>query len=454
MANICLTLWEKFGILYTDGDFMLKRKAYNELVEWKNSHKRNCLLVVGARQIGKTYIIREFAKDNYKNFYEFNFLTNPEFIEVFDGALDAQTILRKLSLYTKGFEIDPKNTIIFLDEIQECPNAITALKFLAEDESFDCVASGSMLGIAYKRTTSFPVGYVNFLYMNSLDFEEFCWANGITEESITYLKTFFEEKKTVDSVIHNRFLELFKEYIVLGGMPNVVNEFIANQNYQSAFKIQKDILLSYKQDVAKYASPIDGAKILDCFNSIPAQLAREQKKFKYGLVEKGANKDKYFGALEWLKDAGIINICYNLRSPEAPFEGNKNLDCFKLYMSDTGLLMAMFDDESKIEVLKGNLSIYKGAIYENVIADILHKLGKELYYFEYNSTLEIDFFIWYNGIVTAVEVKSADNTKSKSLNSIMNNWGVEQGIKLSSKNLGISKDNNVISLPIYMAMFL
>lgn len=432
---------------------MLKRKAYNELVEWKNTHREECLLVIGARQIGKTYIIREFAKNNYTKYYELNFLTNPKFKSIFDGDLDSETIIRKISLMEKGFSIIPGETLIFFDEIQECPNAITALKFLASNQDFDCIASGSMLGIAYKRTTSFPVGYVGFLYMNSLDFEEFCWANGVTEENINYLKDSFLNKKTVDSLFHDKFMELFKQYIVIGGMPDVINEFLITNNYQKALSAQKKILNGYKNDMVKYADTEDKSKIRACFDSIPAQLARENKKFTYGLVEKGTNRDKYYGALEWLHDAGIINICYNLKNIDAPFEGNKNIDCFKVYMRDTGLLMAMMEDGAQLEIMEGNLGIYKGAIYENVIADILHKSGKKLYYFEYNSTLEIDFFIRFENEITAVEVKSADNTKSKSLNSVMTNWGVKKGIKLSSKNIGENKDG-VLSIPLYMSMFL
>ena len=432
---------------------MLKRKIVSELIDWKNNHKNKCLLVIGARQIGKTFIIREFAKENYDYFYEINFLENEKQKEIFKDDLSVDNIIKEISLRIPTFKVDDGKTLLFLDEIQECPQAITALKFLAQDKRFDCIASGSMLGMAYKRTSSFPVGYIDRIYMNSLDFEEFLWAKGVTDETINYIKEFYDNKKQVNMFAHNGMLELFREYIVLGGMPEVINEFLASNNFNVALNIQKEILDGYRDDIIKYAPEDEKVKIRACFDSIPVQLAKDNKKFRYNLVQKMAEKSKLFNSLEWLYDAGIINFCYNLRNPEAPFEGNKIIDSFKVYMKDTGLLMAMMDEGSQLEIMNGNLGIYKGAIYENIIADVFTKSGKKLYYFEKNSTLEVDFFIRYNNEVTAVEVKSADNTKSKSLNSIMNNYGVKQGIKLSTKNIGYDS-NGILSLPLYMSMFL
>lgn len=431
---------------------MLKRKIVDDMKYWKDNRRNTCLVITGARQVGKTYIIREFAKNNYEKFYELNFLENKELNGVFVDNLSVQSILMKLSLIINDFNLVDGKTLIFLDEIQMCPEAITALKFLAQDSRFDCIASGSMLGIAYNRASSFPVGYVERINMNSLDFEEFLWARGINEDTINYVKDFYLNKTTVDELTHKRMLELFKEYIVVGGMPDVVNEFILNNNFSNVLKIQRRIVNDYKDDIVKYASVNDKAKIRKCFDSIPSQLAKENKKFQYKLVENNSNKSKYFDSLEWLYDAGIINFCYNLRTPNSPLEGNKIDDSFKVYMRDTGLLVSMLDDDTNYQISNGNLGIYNGAIYENIISDIFNKSGKKLYYFEKNSTLEVDFIIKYNSMVTAVEVKSGDNTKSKSLNSIMNNYGVPYGIKLSSKNLGI-KDNLLI-LPIYMSMFL
>ena len=410
-------------------------------------------MVIGARQVGKTYIIKKFAEENYENFYELNFLENESFTNIFDKDLSSNNILTQISLYFSNFAINPGKTLIFLDEIQICPNAITALKFLAQDDRIDVIVSGSTLGMTYKKVKSFPVGYVDRIYMNSLDFEEFLWARGINEDQIEYIKSFYDKKLSVPEAVHDKMMNLFKEFIILGGMPDVINEFLLSNNFNSAKNVQKRIIEDYKSDIVKYATDNDKSKIRACFDSIPAQLAKENKKFKYSLSDKNANKERYFGALEWLNDAGITNFCYNLNNLELLLEGNKDRDSFKVYMADTGLLMAMLEDGSQTEIMNGNLGIYKGAIYENIIADIFNKSGKKLYYFEKNSTLEIDFIIRYNNVITPVEVKSADNTKSKSLYSLMNNYNVTSAIKLSSKNVGVS-DNGIISLPLYMSMFL
>lgn len=410
-------------------------------------------MVIGARQVGKTYIIKKFAEENYENFYELNFLENESFTNIFDKDLSSNNILTQISLYFSNFAINPGKTLIFLDEIQICPNAITALKFLAQDDRIDVIVSGSTLGMTYKKVKSFPVGYVDRIYMNSLDFEEFLWAMGINEDQIEYIKSFYDKKLSVPEAVHDKMMNLFKEFIILGGMPDVINEFLLSNNFNSAKNVQKRIIEDYKSDIVKYATDNDKPKIRACFDSIPAQLAKENKKFKYSLSDKNANKERYFGALEWLNDAGITNFCYNLNNIELLLEGNKDRDSFKVYMADTGLLMAMLEDGSQTEIMNGNLGIYKGAIYENIIADIFNKSGKKLYYFEKNSTLEIDFIIRYNNVITPVEVKSADNTKSKSLYSLINNYNVTSAIKLSSKNVGVS-DNGIISLPLYMSMFL
>lgn len=432
---------------------MLKRKILKDLLYWKNNHRNNCLMVIGARQVGKTYIIKKFAEENYENFYELNFLENESFTNIFDKDLSSNNILTQISLYFSNFAINPGKTLIFLDEIQICPNAITALKFLAQDDRIDVIVSGSTLGMTYKKVKSFPVGYVDRIYMNSLDFEEFLWAMGINEDQIEYIKSFYDKKLSVPEAVHDKMMNLFKEFIILGGMPDVINEFLLSNNFNSAKNVQKRIIEDYKSDIVKYATDNDKPKIRACFDSIPAQLAKENKKFKYSLSDKNANKERYFGALEWLNDAGITNFCYNLNNLELLLEGNKDRDSFKVYMADTGLLMAMLEDGSQTEIMNGNLGIYKGAIYENIIADIFNKSGKKLYYFEKNSTLEIDFIIRYNNVITPVEVKSADNTKSKSLYSLINNYNVTSAIKLSSKNVGVS-DNGIISLPLYMSMFL
>jgi len=434
------------------GESMLVRKLSTQLSQWKNNVNRKCLLVKGARQVGKTTTIDKFAKENYKHYVYINFDQTPEYQSIFDGNLDTETLIKKISLVIPSAELVPGETIIFLDEIQECPNARTALKFLTIDGRFDVIASGSMLGIKYKEVRSYPVGQVDYIEMHSLDFEEFLWAIGITENSIADIKEYFDTKTPVPAVMHNKMMELLKEYIVIGGMPAVVQEFVNTQNFSNVLRLQKNIISDYEDDIAKYAEDNQKAKAKACFRSIPKHLSKDFKKFQYSIVEKGGSARKYGGSLDWLYDAGIINFCNNLEIPELPLEGNSISSEFKVYMRDTGLLIAMLDEGTAMDIIKGNLGIYKGAIFENIIADIFTKSGRKLYYYEKNNRLEIDFFIRLNSMAVGVEVKSADNTKSKSLDTLIGHYGVEKGIKLSAKNIG-GKDR-VESLPLYMAMFL
>ena len=431
---------------------MLKRKIYQSLIEWKKQTEKMCLVVKGARQVGKTFIIDKFARENYENYVYINFDENPGYKVIFDGDLDVNNLIKQISLRVPNVSLVPHKTIIFLDEIQNCPNARTALKFLALDKRFDVIASGSLLGINYKEVESFPVGYTEQLEMYSLYFEEFLWANGIEEQSILDVKEFFDKKEVVPQAMHERMMELFKEYIVVGGMPRVVNDFVKNHNFANVLKIQKAIISDYEDDIAKYADGSEKAKARACFLSIPKHLSKDYKKFRYSLVMPSGSSRKYAGSLMWLYDAGIINFCHNLEIPQLPLEGNSKSDTFKVYMRDTGLLVAMLDEGTQEDIIDGNLGIYKGAIYENIIGDVLAKKGKKLYYFEYNSTLEVDFFIRYERVITAIEVKSSGNSKSKSLETLMEKYGVKKGIKLAPSNYG--KKGEIDIFPIYMAMFL
>jgi predicted AAA+ superfamily ATPase len=339
-----------------------------------------------------------------------------------------------------------------LDEIQLCPGAITALKFFSLDGRYDVIATGSPLGMNYKEVVSFPVGYIERLEMHSLDFEEFLLANKVKPQVIDDLRVHFETKKPVPEAIHTHLLELFREYMVVGGMPAAVNEFVQTHHFGNVLKIQKDIIADYLYDIAKYAEGTEKVKARECFLSIPNQLSRDYKKFRYATVDKHGNARKYAGSLMWLLDAGIISFCNNLERIELPLEGNAISDSFKVYMRDTGLLVSMLEEGSAADIIAGNLGIYKGALYENIIADIFTKSGKKLYYYEYRSSVEMDFIIRNDRYATAVEVKSADHTKSKSMKSLMANYGVKRGIKLSSQNIGYI--NNVTTYPLYMAMFL
>lgn len=431
---------------------MLKRKIEQQLLEWKQSPEKKCLLVKGARQVGKTYSIEKFAKENYQYYTYINFDENPAYKAIFDEDLDVETLIKQISLRVKKAQLEEGKTLIFLDEIQNCPRARTALKFFALDGRFDVIASGSMLGIHYKDVPSYPVGYVDYLDMHSMDFEEFLWANGVSEQSIGDIREYFEKREKVPEAMHQRMMELFREYIVVGGMPRVVQEFVDYHNFAKVYKLQKGILNDYLDDIAKYADGAEKTKARACFLSIPKHLSKDYKKFRYSLVEPKATYRKYGGSLMWLYDAGIINFCYNLTEPALPLEGNAKSDVFKVYMRDTGLLIAMLDEGTAEDIIDGELGIYKGAVYENIIADIFAKSGKKLYYFEKNSSVEMDFFIRYKRKAVAIEVKSADKATSKSMTSMIQNYGVEHGIKLSSKN--VAGNDKVESFPLYMAMFL
>lgn len=431
---------------------MLRRKIEKELLEWKNKENKMCLVIKGARQVGKTYIIEKFAKENYKNYVYMNFVETPSLKKIFDGDLDAETIIKQITLNIQNVDLVPNETIIFFDEIQDCPRARAALKFLSIDKRFDVIASGSLLGINYSDVPSFPVGYVESIEMFSMDFEEFLWANGVSEQAIGYIKEYFDKSEEVPVAMHEKMMGLFKEYIVVGGMPRVVAEFVETHNFANVLKLQRGIVSDYLDDIAKYAKETEKAKARACFLSIPKQLAKDYKKFQYSLVDVSGSARKYAGSLMWLYDAGIINFCYNLRAPELPLEGNSTNDQFKVYMKDTGLLVSMLEEGSQKDIIDGNLGIYKGAIYENIIAEVFTKLNKKLYYFEYRNSIEMDFFIRKDNVATAIEVKAADNTKSKSMQNIISKWNVKKGIKLSSQNLG--GNEMVQKLPLYMAMFL
>jgi predicted AAA+ superfamily ATPase len=409
-------------------------------------------MVKGARQVGKTFIIEQFARENYKHCVALNFEKNPAYKAIFDGDLDTDTLIKQISLRVPDAELVPGETLLFLDEIQSCPRARAALKFLTQDRRFDVIATGSLLGINYKEVPSFPVGYAEHLEMHSLDFEEFLWASGVTVTSIADIRECFDNRATVPAAMHERMMELFKEYIVVGGMPRAVSDFVTNHNFANVLKIQRGILADYEDDIAKYAVGAEKAKARACFLSIPRHLSKDYKKFQYSLVERGGTARKFGGSLMWLFDAGIVNFCHNLSRPELPLEGFAMSDAFKVYMRDIGLLVAMLGDGSQEDVIDGNLGIYKGAIYENIVADIFGKSGKKLYYFEQNGKLEIDFFIRANKTATAVEVKSAENTKAKSMESVFAKYGVKHGIKLSTRNVGGTDAFD--SLPLYMAMFL
>ncbi len=432
---------------------MLKRKFYDYLLNWKNTKDKECLLVKGARQIGKTYIIEQFGKENYKNYIYINFVENPRYKEIFEGALSAEEIYKKLSVYIFGVKFIEKETLIFLDEIQECPNARTALKFLALDNKYDVIASGSLLGINYKEVSSIPVGYERQVDMHALDFEEFLWAIGVNDMAISYVKEFFAKKEKVPFDINEKMLEYLREYIVVGGMPDVVNTFIKTNNYNEVQNAQEKIIRSYYEDMIKYAPVAEKPKVRKCYDSIPKQLAKENKKFQFSVVEKKSTARKYGNSLEWLLDANIIQRIYNVSTPLMPLKAYEKDDQYKVYMNDIGLLVAMYGFEMKAPILENSLKgPAKGGIYENLIADIMAKRGYKLnYYKTENGSQEIEFLITTNDGVIPIEVK-AGNGASISLNTFITEFAPNVAYKLITGNLGVA--DNKTTLPLYMAMFI
>lgn len=436
---------------------MLKRKIEQRLADWKNSENHKPLIIKGCRQCGKTFSVLDFAKKNYKNVVYLNFFQNPDYASVFSGSLEVDNIVMLLSaLLGSEAVFESGQTVIVLDEIQECPEARTALKFFRIDGRYDVIGTGSLLGVkGYgKEPKSIPVGSETVIDMYPLDFEEFLWANGITDPVIGMLKQCLEKETPVPEALHNRMKQLLLQYVVVGGMPDAVQTFVDTKQMDEVLRIQRDIVRSYEDDMVKYAERKDKSRIKECFQSIPKQLSKENKKFQYSVVKKGSTASQYLGSLQWIEDAGIITRCYNLSITELPLDGNAEEDVFKVYMRDCGLFVSMLEDGTQYDILQGNLYGYKGAIFENLIADIFGKMGRKLYYFHKNSGLEVDFVIRYQGQCTLVEVKAATgNTKStKTILRHPEKYHVNSAIKLGDYNVG--RTDQLLTLPLYMAFLL
>ena len=436
---------------------MLKRKIETVLKNWKDTNGHKPLVIKGCRQCGKTFSVRQFARENYDHVIYLNFYENKSYASVFSGSLEVDHLTMLLSALLGPEAIfEAGKSVLILDEIQECPEARTALKFFAMDGRYDVIGTGSLLGVrGYgKRPTSIPVGYEQIEEMYPIDFEEFLWANGINEPTIEYLRECLNNETPVSEALHERLRQLLLQYAVVGGMPAVVQTFVSTHQMNTVLQMQRGILSDYEDDMVKYADDKDKPHIRECFQSIPRQLSKENKKFQYSVVKKGATASKFAGSLQWIEDAGIIRRCYNLTLPELPLDGNAVQDIFKVYMMDSGLLIAMLEDGTQFDVLQGNLHGYKGAIFENLAADILAKMGRKLYYFHKDSGLEIDFVMRYAGQSTLLEVKSTTGN-IKSTKTVLNHpekYHVGGAIKLGDYNVG--RAGNVLTLPFYMAFLL
>ena len=407
----------------------------------------------------------KFAQANYRHFVYVNFVENPDLKMAFYGPKTVDNIVMYLSANMQGAVFEPRKTCLILDELQDCPEARTALKFFKMDGRYDVICTGSLLGVkgygtskksqGQNKGTSVPVGYETIIEMHPLDFEEFLWANGINEEIVALLKNALETETPVPEAIHKRMGDLLRQYAIVGGMPEAVNVFLASHDIGKVVAVQREIIDEYLDDMVKYADDdMIRNHIRECFESIPKQLSKENKKFQYSYVKKGARSSQYTGSLQWIEDAGIIRRCYNLSITELPLDGNAINDVFKVYMADAGLLMAMLEPGTQADVLKGNLLGYKGAIFESLMADILGKMGRKLYYFHKDSGLEVDFVIRYKGKCTLMETK-ATTGNIKSTKTILKHpevYHVESALKFGEYNVG--RSGQVLTLPFYMAFLL
>ena len=435
---------------------LLRRKIDSYLLAWKSNPNRKPLIVKGARQIGKTRSIEWFARQNYKNVISINFVEQSKYRDIFDDGYEVNNILKNISLLNPDIIFIPGDTIFFFDEIQACPNCATALKFFKLDGRFDVICSGSLMGINYREIESNSVGYKEDYEMYSMDFEEFLWAKGYDDKVIEDLYQHMLEVKPLSQLQVDIMLALFRDYIITGGMPEVVNTYIVNKTFSGTLPLQQQLLKDYEEDITKYAVGLDKAKIKTVYNNISAFLAKENKRFLITKLAKNARNRDYVGCVDWLADAGVINICYCMNVPELPLKGNYNPSLYKIYFKDTGLLIASLDEESQEDLRANkNMGTYKGAIYENIVADMLVKQGYRLYYFNSNNpALEMDFFIRDANSLIPIEVKANDGATA-SLNKLIISDkypDVKYGIKLGYKNMGFH--GRFYTFPYYLTVLL
>lgn len=436
----------------------LRRKIEEKLLAWKGRDERKPLVIKGCRQCGKTFSVMQFARANYANVAYLNFMENESYKLAFKQSKRVDDITMNLSAMLPNVKFEAGSTCIVLDEIQECPDARAALKFFKLDGRYDVIATGSLLGVRgygqHGGKASIPVGYEQTEEMCPLDFEEFLWAAGIGGDVIDYVASCKDGVRQVGEAIHQRLSQLVLQYAVVGGMPEAVADFAAENNMGSVLRIQRDIVGGYEDDMLKYADEADKPRIRQCFESIPRQLAKENKKFQYSAVRKGGRASQFGGSLQWIEDAGIVCRCYNLHIPELPLDGNADESAFKVYMADTGLFVSMLEDGTQADILQGNLYGYKGAVFENLVADMLHKSGRKLYYFRKDSGLEVDFVIRCGGESVLLEVKAKDgNTKStRTILAHPEKYHVHHAIKLGSYNVG--EKDGILTLPLYMGFML
>lgn len=442
---------------------MYRRKIEGVLKRWKETPNHKPLVIKGCRQCGKTSSVKSFSASQYKSVIYMDFHEQKELRTLFNGSLQVDYLTVAISAAIPGAIFIPNDTCIIFDEIQDCPRARTSLKYFKLDGRYDVICTGSLLGVnGYKSNpqqkdeeeASVPVGFETIVDMFPMDFEEWLWANQIQAPVFNMLKQCFSDETPVPEAIHLRMRQLLLEYVIVGGMPEVVQTFLTTRDVNQTIAVQKAIIEEYKVDMVKYARSEVKPRIRECFESIPRQLSRENKKFTYSVVRKGGRSSEYVGSLQWIEDAGIVRRCHNLTITELPLSGNAIQDCFKIYMADTGLFISMLDEGTQSDILQGNLGSFKGAIYENVMADILGKMGRKLYYYHKPDSIEIDFVMRYKGECTPLECK-AKTGNSKSMQTLLKHpekYHVYHALKLGDYNVG--RNNTLLTLPFYMAFLL
>lgn len=442
---------------------MYKRKIETRLQAWLDDTSRKPIVVKGVRQCGKTSSVVSFAQSHFKNVVYLDFREHPDYKMFFTPNLEVDAIIMRITAAMPRVEIEPGNTCFVFDEIQDCPRARGSLKYFHLDGRYQVMCTGSLLGVNGYKTkeekreeeeSSIPVGFEDIVNMYPMDFEEWLWANGIKDIHIGYLRNCLADETPVEEALHERFRELLHQYVVVGGMPEAVTAFMETRQMGKVLAIQKRIVDEYKSDMVKYALPADKSRIRECFESIPAQLAREYKKFTYTTVRPGGRGRDYVGSLQWIEDAGIIRRCYNTETTELPLDGNRIMSEFKVYMADIGLLISMLEEGTQASILAGDLFGYKGAVFENFVADILGKMGRKLYYYHKDGGVELDFLMRYKGKCVPIECK-ATTGNSKSMRTVLGNtdkYHVSCGIKLGDYNVG--RKESLLTLPMYMAFLL
>lgn len=422
---------------------LLKRKIDKYLTDWKNRPDRKPLIIKGARQIGKTRSVEWFAGQNYASVIEINFIEQKKYREIFNDGFEVDAILKNISLLNPELKFIPGNTIFFFDELQACPNCATSLKFFKLDGRFDVICSGSLMGISYNEIESNSVGYKEDYEMHSMDFEEFLWAMGYNDEFTADLLSHMLDVRPLSELQMDTLMSLFRDYVIIGGMPEVVSTYVRNKNFSGTLDIQRQLLKDYEEDITKYVEGLDKAKVKAVYNHISTFLAKENKRFQITKIARNARNRDYMGCVEWLADAGVVNVCYCLNQPELPLKGNYDPKMYKIYFKDTGLLIASLDEEAQEDLRANrNLGTYKGAIYENIVGDMLVKQGYRLFYYHSDRpALEMDFFIRDADSLIPVEVKANDGATA-SLNRLLNDDkynDVKYGIKLGYRNIGFNR---------------